>query len=64
MQKITINNIEFKMDLKQLGKIINSGAFTSETEIIVETCNVIWKWNKSTHGSIDEMFNSIRFKKQ
>jgi len=59
MPKITINNIEYRMDVKKLVQIINSGAFTPNTEIILEISNVIWKWNKSTHRSIDEMFIPI-----
>ena len=66
MKKIIINNIEFRMYLKQLVQIINSGAFTPDTEImsIDEQYCIIWKWNKLTHVSANEMFIPIEFDEQ
>ena len=63
MVEVTINNIEFKMDFKTLCNLIRTGAFDSDTDIMVKTIQVIWLWNKSTEGETDSMFKIIGFKK-
>ena len=60
MVKVTINKIQLEMEFETICDLIKSGAFDSDTDIILETHTLMWKWNKSTE---DKIFTVIGFKK-
>lgn len=59
--KIKFNNVVVKMEYIELLNLIQSGAIKQRTKIVLETKNVIWKWNGRTdYSPIVQIFDPIQ----